>query len=73
MSLLPLVTFTTKSEMICKVINKEDIPTSALAFFKATHAVLLHRLNAAYAGDNLGNYSSPLRIWVPFQKPKDQT
>jgi hypothetical protein len=38
-SLLPLVTFATKSEMICKVINKEDIPTSALAFNKATHAV----------------------------------
>jgi hypothetical protein len=41
MSLLPLVTFPMKLEMIHKVINKEDIPTSALAFYKATHAELL--------------------------------
>jgi hypothetical protein len=68
-SLLPLVTFATKSEMIRKVINKEDIPTSALTFYKATHAELLRHLNAAYAGDNLGNYSSPPSTWVPFQKP----
>jgi hypothetical protein len=59
--------------MICKVINKEDIPTSALAFYKATYAELLRSLNAACAGDNLGNYSSPQSTWVPFQKPKDQT
>jgi hypothetical protein len=72
MSLLPLVTFPTKSEMIRKVINKEDIPTSALAFCKATHAELLHCLNAACAGDNLGNYQSPPSTWVPFQKPKDR-
>ena len=73
-SLLPLVTFATKSEMIRKVINKEDIPMSALAFYKATHAELLRRLNAACAGDNLGNYLSPPSTWVPFQKPnnKDQ-
>jgi hypothetical protein len=45
MSLLPLVTFATKSEMIRKVINKEDIPMSALAFYKATHAELLRRLH----------------------------
>jgi hypothetical protein len=45
--------------MIHKVINKEDIPVSALAFYKATHAKLLHCLNAACAGDNLGNCSSP--------------
>jgi hypothetical protein len=71
--LLPLVTFATKSEMICKVINKEDIQTSALVFYKATHAELLHRLNAACAGDNLGKYLSPPSTWVPFQKPnKDQ-
>jgi hypothetical protein len=67
-SLLPLVTFATKSEMIRKVINKEDIPTSALAFYKATDAKLLRRLNAACAGDNLGNYSSPPSTWVPFQR-----
>jgi hypothetical protein len=48
-SLLPLVTFATKLEMIRKVINKEDIPTSALAFYKAAHAELLRRLNAACA------------------------
>jgi hypothetical protein len=71
-SLLPLMTFATKLEMICKVINKEDIPISALAFYKATHAKLLHCLNAACAGDNLGNYlSPPPSTWVPFQK-KDQ-
>jgi hypothetical protein len=53
-SLLTLVTFATKLEMICKVINKEDIPISALAaFYKATHAKLLCCLNAACAGDNL--------------------
>jgi hypothetical protein len=85
-SLLPLVTFATKLEMICKVINKvatklemirkvinkEDIPTSALAFYKATHAKLLRGLNAACAGDNLGNYLSLPSTWVPFQKPKNQ-
>jgi hypothetical protein len=71
-SLLPLVTFATKWEMIRKKINKEDIPMSALAFYKATQAELLRRLNAACAGDNLGNYLSPPSTWVPFQKPKDQ-
>jgi hypothetical protein len=71
-SLLPLVTFATKSDWIRKSINKEEIPASALAFYKATHAELLRRLNAACAGDNLGNYSSPPSTWVPFQKPKDQ-
>jgi hypothetical protein len=44
------MTFATKLEMICKVINKEDIPMSALALYKATHAnELLHCLNAACA------------------------
>lgn len=72
-SLLPLVIFATKSDMIRKVINKEEIPVSALAFYKATHAELLRRLNAACAGDNLGNYSSPPSTWVPFQKQKEQS
>jgi hypothetical protein len=67
-----MIIFVIKSEMICKVINKEDIPVSALAFYKATHAELLRCLNAACAGDNLGNYSSPPSTWVPFQKQKDQ-
>jgi hypothetical protein len=71
-SLLPLVTFATKSEMLHKVINKEDISVSALAFYKATHAELLRRLTAACAGDNLGHYSSPPSTWIPFQKQKDQ-
>jgi hypothetical protein len=71
-SFLPLVTFATKSEWIRKAINKEEIPASALAFHKATHAELLCRLNAACAGDNLGNYSSPSSTWVAFLKTKDQ-
>jgi hypothetical protein len=72
-SLLPLITFATKLEMFRKVINNKDIPVSALAFYKATHANLICHLNAACAGDNLGNYSSPQSTsWVPFQKQKDQ-
>jgi hypothetical protein len=67
-----MIIFVIKSEMICKVINKEDISVSALAFYKATHAELLHHLNAACAGDNLGNYLSPPSTWAPFQKQKDQ-
>jgi hypothetical protein len=52
-SLLTLVTFATKLEMIRKVINKEKIPVSALAFYKATHAKLLCHLNAACAGETI--------------------
>jgi hypothetical protein len=70
-SLLPLASFATKSEWIRKAINKEDIPSSALAFYNATHSELLRRLTAACAGDNLGHYSSPPSTWIPFQKKKE--
>ena len=63
-SIIQLVNFATKPEWLRKAIKNEEIPSTGLTYYKATHREFLHRINMACASDSLGNYASAPSTWV---------
>jgi hypothetical protein len=61
----------TDPRWIRAVLKNEDIPASAIAFFKATHTQVINKWQKAVGGDTLGPYASPPSTWVS-SKVKDQ-
>jgi hypothetical protein len=58
-SIIQLVIFVTKPEWLRKAVKNEEIPSTALVCYKATHREMIHRINMACTSDSLGNYASP--------------
>ena len=70
-SWIHLARFATNPKYIRAVLNDEEIPASALAFYRATHSSVISKWQKAVASDTLGPYVSPPSTWVS-PKVKEQ-
>jgi hypothetical protein len=71
-SIIQLMIFATKPEWLRKAMKNEEILSTALVYYKATHREMLYRINMACTSDSLGNYASPPSTWIsPQEKEKD--
>jgi hypothetical protein len=70
-SWIHLARFATNPKYIRAVLNEEEIPASALTFYKATHSSVISKWQKAVASDTLGPYVSPPSTWVS-PKAKEQ-
>jgi hypothetical protein len=61
----------TEPRWIRAVMQNDEIPASAIAFFKATHTSVINKWQKAVASDTLGPYASPPSTWVS-PKAKEQ-
>jgi hypothetical protein len=72
-SWIHLARFATNPKYICAaVLNDEEIPASALTFYKAAHSSVISKWQRAVASDTLGPYVFPPSTWVS-PKVKEQT
>jgi hypothetical protein len=71
-SWIHLARMITDPRWIRAVLNNEEIPASAIQFYKATHSSVLAKWQKAVASDTLGPYVSAPSTWIS-QKTKEQT